>query len=217
MYPDDTEIDEALSGLQESAAPTPSGHTVLRPMVLSLIQSSYIRTSTLPEFARDVFDIVATALSVPVAFADGFLRSFLSIESVLEDDSGRVVIRPKHGASEADLIRDVDEIAAHIDPHAVYNPVVREQMDRIAEATNVVMQQDLQALSRLSAADLTSALSELVDSEMSEESDVDEIPGHQGDEAAAVRERLSRVRESIRAYQAGLNTLPTQSERSPEV
>lgn len=217
MHPDDAEIDEVLSGLHEVPEGSPSGHTVIRPMVLSLIQSSYIRTNTLPEFARDVFDIVATALSVPVAFADGFLRSFLSIESVLEDDTGRVVIRPKPGANEQDLIREVDEIAAQIDPQAVYNPVVRRQMDRIAEATTVVMQQDLRALSRLSAEDLTSALGELAETEMAED------PGAQGsqsvdsgDEAAAVRERLARVRDSIRAYQAGLSALPEADGRSPE-
>jgi hypothetical protein len=215
MGPHDEEIEEALSGLQESAT-TPSGHTILRPMVLSLIQSSYVRTQTLPDFARDVYDIMSTALSVPVAFAEGFLRSFLSIESVLEDESGRVVIRPKTGASEKDLIREVDELTAAIDPGAIYNPVVREQMDRVAEATNLVMQQDLLALSELDSAGLTSALGELVDEQMMESVEPSANSGDAHDDVAALRERLARVRESIRDYQAGFRTLPVQEYTDSE-
>lgn len=167
------------------------GHQVLRPMVLSLIQSSYLRTHTLTEFAHDVVDIVGAAVTVPVAFAEGFIRSFLAIESVEEDDSGHIRITPKLGASEEDIIREVDEIAARIEPNAIYNPVVRRRLDLVAEASGAVMRQDLEALSSLSAEDLQSALADLEPNSSPDPSD-----------AAEVRERLDRVRIALRKYQA---------------
>ena len=206
MEEDRYDPDEVLRELEESP-PASMGHTILRPMVLSLIQSSYLRTNTLTEFARDVFDIVGTAVSVPAAFAEGFLRSFLSIQSVREDDAGRVFITPKAGASEEDIIREVDEIAAKIEPNAVYNPVVRRQMDLVAEATNLVMRQDLEAMAELTPEELSLALKDLEDAEFSQVR-----PPEPLGEAEALRQRLDRVRESIRAYQVGLGDLPSSPE-----
>jgi hypothetical protein len=212
------EMDEFLTELDvdndDPARPIPpsgvGGQAVLRPMVLGLIQSSYLRTHTFGEFARDVFDIVTTAASVPVAFADGFLRTFLSIESVEEDEGGRVVIRPKAGATEEDVFREVDEIAAQIEPSAIYNPVVRRQMDLVAEATQQVMQQDLQALADLSADELKSALQELEEVELAAPS-----PSRHIDPTDQLRERLARVRDAVRAYQAGLEGEPGDDAPAP--
>ncbi len=204
----DQSVDPAASGdpalLDIRSAP---GQSVLRPMVLGLIQSSYVRTQTFGEFARDVFDILATAASVPVAFAEGFLRSFLSIESVEEDAFGRVTIRPKPGASEEDIVREVDEIAARIDPGAVYNPVVRRQMDRVAEASHRVMQQDLQALADLSPGELQSALQDLEEAEMPRPPEASPL-----DATEQLRQRLARVRHAVRAYQAGMEALPPDEQ-----
>jgi hypothetical protein len=214
------ELDELLKDHgEEGEGPTASagpaqpvgGQAVLRPMVLGLIQSSYLRTHTFGEFARDVFDIVTTAASVPVAFADGFLRTLLSIESVEEDSSGRVIIRPKAGASQEDLVREVDEIAARIEPSAVYNPVVRAQMDMVAEATQQVMQQDLQALADLSADELKSALKELEEAEMPTPPTSLQI-----DSAEQLRERLARVRDAVRAYQAGFDAAGSEDSAPDE-
>jgi hypothetical protein len=211
----DDDLDEVLTDLEKeldgsSSDEVPPGQSLLRPMVLGLIQSSYLRTHTFSEFARDVYDIVTLAASVPVAFADGFLRSLLSIESVHEDASGRVTIRPKPGADEHDLVRDVDELTARIDPSAVYNPVVRQRMDRVAEASHRVMQQDLQALAELSADELQSALHALEQTEMS-------LPEEEPalDATEYLRRRLAGVRKAVRDYQAGLGTTGDDTPTAP--
>ena len=186
----DYDTDKALEHLSEWDDAS-AGHQALRPMVLSLIQSSYLHTRTLTEFAHDVVDIVGAAVTVPVAFAEGFIRSFLAIESVEDDGAGHIRITPKLGASEEDIIREVDEIAARIEPGAIYNPVVRKRLDMVADASSEVMRQDLEALSRLDADDLRSALADLKPADTPDEAD-----------AAAVRERLDRVRLALRTYQA---------------
>lgn len=199
----DYDTDKALEHLSERDD-APVGHQVLRPMVLSLIQSSYLRTHTLSEFAHDVVDIVGAAVTVPVAFAEGFIRSFLAIDSVDEDESGHVRITPKPGASEEDIIREVDEIAARIEPNAIYNPVVRRRLDMVSEASGAVMRQDLEALSSLSADELQSALADL---------EPTEPPDPEG--VAEVRERLDRVRLALRKYQEGA-TAPERPSAEPE-
>jgi hypothetical protein len=198
----DYDTDKALEHLSERDD-APIGHSVLRPMVFSLIQSSYLHTHTLTEFVRDVVDIVGAAVTVPVAFAEGFLRSFVAIDSVEEDRSGHVRITPKFGATEEDIIREVDEIAARIEPSAIYNPVVRSQLDKVVEASGAVMRQDLEALSELNAEDFQSALAALEPAGTAE-------PASQTD-AAAVRERLDKVRLALRKYQAN----PAGEQRPP--
>ena len=198
----DYDTDKALEHLSERDD-APTGHSVLRPMVFSLIQSSYLHTHTFPEFVRDVVDIVGAAVTVPAAFAEGFLRSFVAIDSVEEDRSGHVRITPKFGASEEDIIREVNAIAARIEPSAIYNPVVRSQLDMVVEASGVLMRQDLEALSELNAEDFESALAAL-------EPDGTPEPADQTD-AAAVRERLDKVRLALRKYQAD----PAGEPRTP--
>ncbi len=184
--------DERLGSQQAEGRPAAAG-SALRPMVLSLIQSSYAQTQTFAEFAHDVFDIVGAAVTVPVAFAEGFLRSFVSIESVDEDESGRVVIRPKPGASEEEIIREVDEIAARVDPSAIYNPVVRRQMDMVANASDAVMRQDLEALASLTPDELHDALADLEPPDLTASERIAETD--------AIRERLEKVRYALRRYQ----------------
>lgn len=208
------DLDALLTDLEKDLTPASggeaeSGRHLLRPMVLGLIQSSYVRTQTFGEFARDVFDIVTLAASVPVAFADGFLRSFLSIESVEEDETGRVTIRPKPGASEEDVARDVDEITARIEPSAIYNPVVRRRMDLVAEASQRVMQQDLQALSELSPDELQTALRDL------EKTEIPSTPEPELDATEYLRQRLDRVRKAVRDYQAGLGDVNEEPTGPP--
>ena len=191
------DVAEVLKDLKEADEPSP-GNAVIRPLVLALIHSSYVHTATLSEFARDVVAIVNTAVSVPVAFAEGFLRSFLSIQSVREDDSGHIYIVPKPGASEEDIFREVDQITAQIEPGAVYNPLVREQMDRLTEATAELMRADLAAMADLSSEELHDALKDLQDSEPPA------TPGRSVElEIDEVRRRIEKVREAIRAYQSG--------------
>jgi len=190
----DHDVENAFQRLETEDEPS-IGQSVLRPMVLSLIHSSYLRTRTLADFAHDVVDIVGSAVTVPFAFAEGFLRAFLAIESVEEDSEGRVVIRPKKGASEEEIIREVDELSARIDPSAVFNPVVRRQLDMVADATSTVMRQDLDALADLSPGELTSALRDL-------ESEVPESTEGASSAAEEVRARIEDVRRTLRNYQA---------------
>jgi hypothetical protein len=197
------DVAEVLRDLEEPDEPSP-GNAVMRPLVLALIHSSYVHTATLSEFARDVVAIVNTAVSVPVAFAEGFLRSFLAIQSVREDDSGHIFIVPKPGASEEEIFREVDQITAQIEPGAVYNPVVREHMDRLTEATAELMRADLAAMADLSSEELHVALKDLQDSEPPS------VPGRSVElEIDEVRRRIEKVRDAIRAYQSGPRA-PTQ-------
>ena len=124
----------------------------MRPLVLSLIHSSYVHTATLSESARDVVDR-QPAVSVRVAFAEGLLRSFLAIESVHEDDTGHIVIVPRPGASEEEILREVDQITAQIEPERCTTRW-RDQMDRLAEATTESMRSDLAAMADLSSEEL---------------------------------------------------------------
>ena len=98
---------------------------------------------------------------MPVAFTEGFLKAYLSIDRVVEDDDGRIKIIPKAGASIEDMIRDVDEITAQVDPGAVFNPVVRAKLDAVHETSSKAMKWDLNTLSRMDDAQLMDVLREM--------------------------------------------------------
>ncbi|HUK77872.1 MAG TPA: hypothetical protein VL117_09780, partial [Thermoleophilia bacterium] len=108
-------------GLQTAQGADP----YLKSMLLGLIEDSYLHTGSFTQFAAEILQVIAYAATVPVAFTEGFLRSYLSIDRIEETDEGTIKITPKVGASEEDWIRDVDEITAQVDPSAVFNPVVR--------------------------------------------------------------------------------------------
>ena len=107
----------------------------LKSMLLGLIEDSYLHTGTFTQFAAEVLQVIAYAVTVPVAFTEGFLKAYLSIDRVVEDDDGRIKIIPKAGATIEDMIRDVDEITAQVDPGAVFNPVVRAKLDAVHETS----------------------------------------------------------------------------------
>ena len=121
----------------------------LKSMLLGLIEDSYLHTGTFTQFAAEVLQVIAYAVTVPVAFTEGFLKAYLSIDRVVEDDDGRIKIIPKAGASIEDMIRDVDEITAQVDPGAVFNPVVRAKLDAVHETSSKAMKWDLNTLSRM--------------------------------------------------------------------
>ena len=121
----------------------------LKSMLLGLIEDSYLHTGTFTQFAAEVLQVIAYAVTVPVAFTEGFLKAYLSIERVVEEDDGRIKIIPKAGASIEDMIRDVDEITAQVDPGAVFNPVVRSKLDAVHETSSKAMKWDLNALSSM--------------------------------------------------------------------
>ena len=174
----------------------------LKSMLLGLIEDSYLHTGTFTQFAAEVLQVIAYAVTVPVAFTEGFLRAYLSIDRVEEDDDGRIKIIPKAGASIEDMIRDVDEITAQVDPGAVFNPVVRAKLDAVHETSSKAMKWDINTLSVMDDDQLMGVLRE-----MQAQSEVAGAEGEDADEATDyVRAKIATIRRNVRQFQARQQT-----------
>lgn len=171
----------------------------LKSMLLGLIEDSYLHTGTFTQFAAEVLQVIAYAVTVPVAFTEGFLKAYLSIERVVEDDDGRIKIIPRADASIEDMIRDVDEITAQVDPGAVFNPVVRSKLDAVHDTSSKAMKWDLNTLSSMDDGQLMEVLREMqAETELAGEDD-----GGGRDEATDyVRAKLDTIRRNVRRFQA---------------
>jgi hypothetical protein len=189
-----------------SSRPLPGGRArdmradpYLKSMLLGLIEDSYLHTGTFTQFAAEVLQVIAYAVTVPVAFTEGFLRSYLSIDRVVEEQDGRIKIIPKTGASIEDMIRDVDEITAQVDPGAVFNPVVRAKLDAVHDTSSKAMKWDINTLSRMDDAELMGVLRE-----MQAQSEAGEQDGEVGDDEATdyVRAKIATIRRNVRQFQA---------------
>jgi hypothetical protein len=168
----------------------------LKSMLLGLIEDSYLHTGTFTQFAAEVLQVIAYAVTVPVAFTEGFLKAYLSIDRVVEDDDGRIKIIPKAGATIEDMIRDVDEITAQVDPGAVFNPVVRAKLDAVHETSSKAMKWDVNTLSQMDDDQLMGVLRE-----MQAESEAAPEQGG-GDEATDyVRAKIATIRRNVRQFQ----------------
>jgi hypothetical protein len=165
-------------------------------MLLGLIEDSYLHTGTFTQFAAEVLQVIAYAVTVPVAFTEGFLKAYLSIDRVVEDADGRIKIIPKEGASIEDMIRDVDEITAQVDPGAVFNPVVRSKLDAVHQTSSKAMKWDINALGDMDDAQLMEVLREM----QAESESSDDEPGR---DAANdyVRAKLATIRRNVRQFQ----------------
>ena len=183
------------------------GDPYLKSMLLGLIEDSYLHTGTFTQFASEVLQVLAYAVTVPVAFTEGFLRAYLSIDRVVEEEDGRIIIVPKKNASVEDLIRDVDEITAQVEPGAVFNPVVRARLEAVHQVSGKAMKWDLDALSRMDDEQLMDVLRE-----MQAESERLAAEHTESDDAAtdAVRAKLAAIRRSVGRFQA-------QQEAGPPV
>jgi hypothetical protein len=171
----------------------------LKSMLLGLIEDSYLHTGTFTQFAAEVLQVIAYAVTVPVAFTEGFLKAYLSIERVIEEADGRIKIIPRAGASIEDMIRDVDDITAQVDPGAVFNPVVRAKLDAVHETSSKAMKWDIDTLSRMDDAQLMDVLREM--QAESERVTGDEQPV--SDEATDyVRAKIATIRRNVRQFQA---------------
>ncbi len=176
----------------------PRADPYLKSMLLGLIEDSYLHTGTFTQFAAEVLQVIAYAVTVPVAFTEGFLKAYLSIERVVEDADGRIKIIPKEGASIEDMIRDVDEITAQVDPGAVFNPVVRAKLDAVHETSSKAMKWDLNTLSVMDDGQLMEVLRE-----MQAETERGAADGEAQDEATDyVRAKLATIRRNVRQFQA---------------
>jgi hypothetical protein len=171
----------------------------LKSMLLGLIEDSYLHTGTLTQFAAEVLQVIAYAVSVPMAFTEGFLKSYLSIDRVVEDEDGRIKIIPTAGASIEDMVRDVDEITAQVDPGAVFNPVVRAKLDAVHETSSKAMKWDLNTLSRMDDGELMGVLREM----QAESEAVGDAGGAEADEATDyVRAKIATIRRNVGQFQA---------------
>ncbi len=171
----------------------------LKSMLLGLIEDSYVHTGTFTQFAAEVLQVIVYAVTVPVAFTEGFLKAYLSIDRIVEEDDGRIKIIPKEGASIEDMIRDVDEITAQVDPGAVFNPVVRSKLDAVHDTSSKAMKWDLNSLSQMDDAQLMGVLREMqAESEAGGDSD-----GGAADEATDyVRAKIATIRRNVGQFQA---------------
>jgi hypothetical protein len=190
---------------KKTLAETPGGQPrdmradpYLKSMLLGLIEDSYLHTGTLTQFAAEILQVIVYAVTVPVAFTEGFLKAYLSIERVVEESDGRIKIIPKKGASIEDMIRDVDEITAQVDPGAVFNPVVRTKLDAVHQTSSKAMKWDLNQLSRMDDGQLMDVLRE-----MQAESERLAAEEPASDPAAdAMRAKLDTIRRNVRQFQA---------------
>ncbi len=191
---------------RQSVSATPGGKPrdmradpYLKSMLLGLIEDSYLHTGTFTQFAAEVLQVIAYAVTVPVAFTEGFLRAYLSIERVVEEDDGRIKIIPKQGASIEDMIRDVDEITAQVDPGAVFNPVVRSKLDAVHQTSGKAMKWDLNALSEMDDTQLMEVLRQM-------QAESERIAGDDGgahdEDTDYVRAKIATIRRNVRQFQA---------------
>jgi hypothetical protein len=187
-----------------TSRPLPGGSTrdarvdpYLKSMLLGLIEDSYLHTGTFTQFAAEVLQVIAYAVTVPVAFTEGFLKAYLSIDRVVEDDDGRIKIIPKEGASIEDMIRDVDEITAQVDPGAVFNPVVRAKLDAVHETSSKAMKWDINTLSRMDDAQLMDVLRQM----QAESEAVPEQGESVDDDTDYVRAKIATIRRNVRQFQ----------------
>jgi len=175
----------------------------LKSMLLGLIEDSYLHTGTLTQFAAEVLQVIAYAVTVPMAFTEGFLKSYLSIDRMVEDEDGRIRIIPKADASIEDMIRDVDEITAQVDPGAVFNPVVRAKLDAVHETSSKAMKWDLNTLSRMDDGELMGVLREM---QAESEADGDASSGEVDEATDYVRAKIATIRRNVGQFQARRQT-----------
>ena len=195
--PSERTVEDAFDAVTDKTTPG-RGDRYLKSMLLGLIEDSYLHSGTFTQFAAEVLKVLAYAVTVPVAFTEGFLRAYLSIERIVERDDGSIKIVPKKDAAEEDWIRDVDAITAQVDPSAVFNPVVRAQMEAVHEASSKVMKYDLDALSSMSDEELMDVLRQ-----MQRESEARQEAEPVTDQATDyVRARLATIRKNVRHFQA---------------
>ncbi len=171
----------------------------LKSMLLGLIEDSYLHTGTFTQFAAEVLQVIAYAVTVPVAFTEGFLKAYLSIDRVVEDADGRIKIIPKAGASIEDMIRDVDEITAQVDPGAVFNPVVRAKLDAVHDTSSKAMKWDLNTLSHMDDGQLMEVLREM---QAESEAAIGEDNAPSDEASDYVRAKLATIRRNVRQFQA---------------
>jgi hypothetical protein len=117
----------------------------------------------------------------------------------VEEADGRIKIIPKPGASIEDMIRDVDEITAQVDPGAVFNPVVRAKLDAVHQTSSKAMKWDINTLSRMDDGQLMDVLREM---QAESERVNGEEQGARDEATDYVRAKIATIRRNVRQFQA---------------
>jgi hypothetical protein len=169
----------------------------LKAMLLGLIEESYLSAGTFTEFAADVLDVLIHVVSVPFAFTEGFLKAYLSVDHVIEDEEGRVTVVPKEGADLEDVIRDADAILAQIDGAAVFNPIVAAKLESAQQLSRAAMRWDLGQLAGMDDDQLMDVLRA-----MQAESERDRFEGQAERDRATDhnRARIATIRRNLRQF-----------------
>jgi hypothetical protein len=144
-------------------AHVPRPATTGRAVATAPGRPSYLYPGAFTQFAREVLEVLAYAVTVPVAFTEGFLKAYLSIDRVEEDEDGRLSIIPRSSAELDEIVRDADEIVARIDRGAVYNPVVRAGLEDTHQVGRSAMRWSLDELSAMDDAQLMDVLRAMQD------------------------------------------------------
>jgi hypothetical protein len=191
---------EVTAAPSNAGAPAAKTDPYLKSMLLGLIEDSYLRSGTFTQFAAEIIQVIAAAATVPVAFTEGFLKAYLSIDRIVETDEGHIKIIPKEGADIEAMMREVDELTAQVDPSAVYNPVVRANLTAVHEASGKAMRYDINTLTNMDDSQLMDVLRQ-----MQRESEELQKQDQESGEAEAsrdyIRAKLDTIRKNVRAFQ----------------
>ena len=127
-------------------------------MLRGLVEDSGLAAGAFTGLAAEVLEVIACAVTVPVAFTKGFLHSYLSVERIVADDDGRITIIPHRAAALQDVVSDADAILARVDKQAVFDPVVQAKLSGAHQISRAAMRWDLDELSTMGDTQFLEAL-----------------------------------------------------------
>jgi hypothetical protein len=169
----------------------------LKSMLLRLIEESYLSAGTFTEFAAEVLEVLAYAVTVPVAFTEGFLKAYLSVDRVVEDGEGRITIIPRRDAALEDVIRDADAILAQVDGGAVFDPVVRSTLRDTHQVSGAAMMWDLDELAAMDDGQLMEVLRAM---QAESERGRQETAEHAAATTDHIRARIATIRRNVQRF-----------------
>ena len=206
----------------ETAQRRPTSSSALRPdtylksMLLGLIEDSYMSAGSFTAFAAEVLEVLVYAVTVPVAFTEGFLKAYMSVERVVEDADGRITIIPHRSAKIEEVIKDADAILAKVDGDAVFDPIVRSTLESSQQLSRSAMTWDLDQLAAMNDEQLMNVLREMQATSERERAagaeERDEATDHIRARIATIRRNMQqfvdRYESSVEATEAGGDRAP---------
>lgn len=188
---------EPCGGTAEDSFESPRPDSYLKSMLLGLIEESYLSAGTFTDFAAEVLEVLVYAVTVPVAFTEGFLKAYLSVDRVVEGEDGSVTIIPRPGASLADVISDADAILARVDGDAVFNPIVQATLPSAHQISRSAMQWDIDEISAMDDDQLMDVLRAM---QAASERERLAGPHERADATDHIRARIATVRRNMHQF-----------------